>query len=97
MLRDANMQLVPELCVEQPYEPGDVVLYGEKESDGKVEITHASISLGDSMVIHSSRSRNGVYIDDIRKADYLSRHLAASVRYLGSSYFNQFNYPIRGI
>lgn len=97
LLRDANMQLVPELCVEQPYEPGDVVLYGEKESDGKVEITHASISLGDSMVIHSSRSRNGVYIDDIRKADYLSRHLAASVRYLGSSYFNQFNYPIRGI
>ena len=87
LLRDANMQLIPDLCVDQPYQPGDVVLYGEKEADGRVAITHASISLGDSIVVHSSRSRNGVYIDDIREADYLRDHLAASVRYLGSSYF----------
>ena len=87
LLRDANMQLIPDLCVEQPYQPGDVVLYGETEPDGHVGITHASISLGDHLVVHSSRSRNGVYIDDIRKSDYLCKHLAASVRYLSSSYF----------
>lgn len=91
--RDANMQLVPELCAEQPYLPGDVVLYGEPTSENSISITHASISLGNHLVIHSSRGRNGVYIDDIRSQEYLKKYLAASVRYLGSDYFRNQHLP----
>ena len=79
--RDAHMQLIPEKCVEPPFLPGDVVLYGEEEN-GKKSITHASISLGGWTVIHSSRSQNGVYIDDASIAPALKGTFAAAVRYI---------------
>jgi cell wall-associated NlpC family hydrolase len=76
--RDAHMQYIAEKSVEPPFLPGDVVLYG-KSLD---HISHASISLGGWTVIHSSRTRNGVYIDDALTASSLKGTFVAAVRYI---------------
>ena len=79
--RDAHMQYIPEKIVEPPFLPGDVVLYGKKMPE-KWSITHASISLGGWTVIHSSRSRNGVYIDNVQEVEHLRDSFAAAIRYI---------------
>lgn len=79
--RDAHMQYDASRIVEPPFLPGDVVLYGKKLPE-KWSITHASISLGGWTVIHSSRSRNGVYIDNVQEVDNLRESFAAAIRYI---------------
>lgn len=79
--RDAHMQYLPEKIVEPPFLPGDVVLYGEQTKD-RLSVTHASISLGGWTVIHSSRSRNGVYIDNVQEVDHLKKSFCAAIRYI---------------
>jgi hypothetical protein len=79
--RDAHMQYIAEQIVEPPFLPGDVVLYGNKTPE-KLSITHASISLGGWVVIHSSRSRNGVYIDNVQEVEHLRDSFAAAIRYI---------------
>jgi SH3-like domain-containing protein len=95
--RDADMQFhsgrpipcpIPNRQVQQdtpvelsPYRPGDMIFYASDEP-GADNITHVSISLGGWEVIHSSRSRNGVQVDDIRRVPHLSKSFFGGVSYL---------------
>jgi cell wall-associated NlpC family hydrolase len=63
--RDADMQHAAAKPVEPPYEIGDLFFFAESDSNRK--ITHVGISLGGWKMIHSSRSRNGVYVDDLQE------------------------------
>lgn len=62
--RDADMQFDAGRPIEEPFKPGDLFFFGSERSHRS--ISHVAISLGGWRAIHSSRSRNGVYIDDIR-------------------------------
>jgi cell wall-associated NlpC family hydrolase len=63
--RDADMQYKAAKPVEPPYEVGDLFFFSESGEDR--HITHVGICLGGWMVIHSSRSNNGVYINDLQQ------------------------------
>ena len=63
--RDADMQYAAAKPVEPPFEAGDLIFFGEGDDSGK--ITHVGISLGGWTMIHSSRSNNGVYVDDLQE------------------------------
>ena len=63
--RDADMQYAAAKPVGVPYEAGDLFFFAESDSDRK--ITHVGISLGGWKMIHSSRLRNGVYLDDLQQ------------------------------
>lgn len=63
--RDADMQHTAANPVEPPYEVGDLLFFGEGGESRN--ITHVGISLGDGRMIHSSRSNNGVYVDDLQQ------------------------------
>lgn len=73
--RDADMQFDAGRPVEAPaglaapYEPGDLLFFGELGE--RRSITHVGISLGGWRIIHSSRSRNGVYEDDVQAVEHL--------------------------
>ena len=67
--RDADMQCNAAKPVEPPFEIGDLLFFGEADSDRN--ITHVGVSLGGWKMIHSSRSRNGVYIDDVQEVGFL--------------------------
>ena len=62
--RDADMQHAAARPVEPPYEVGDLFFFAEDESSR--HISHVGISLGGWRMIHSSRTNNGVYIDDLQ-------------------------------
>ena len=67
--RDADMQFHAATPVEPPYEIGDLFFFSEGGENR--HITHVGICLGDWRVIHSSRSNNGVYIDDLQERKML--------------------------
>jgi gamma-D-glutamyl-L-lysine dipeptidyl-peptidase len=67
--RDADMQHRAAFPVEPPYEIGDLFFFAEDDSNRNT--SHVGISLGGWQMIHSSRSRNGVYVDNIQEAKYL--------------------------
>jgi gamma-D-glutamyl-L-lysine dipeptidyl-peptidase len=67
--RDADMQYAAGRKVEPPFQPGDLLFFGEKGE--KRSITHVGISTGGWHIIHSSRSRNGVYYDDVEQVEHL--------------------------
>lgn len=77
--RDADMQCDAARPVEPPFEIGDLFFFGDSGSARKV--THVGMSLGGWTVIHSSRKNNGVYVDDLQKADFLRES------YLGAGSF----------
>ena len=80
ILRDADMQKNAGRKVEPPFTCGDLVFFGD---EGNLErITHVGISLGGWEIIHSSRSRNGVYVDDIQKVPHLKETFAGGCSYL---------------
>jgi cell wall-associated NlpC family hydrolase len=80
--RDADMQMADGKPVEQPQlQPGDLVFFGD--SGDNPEITHVGISLGGWDMIHSSRSRNGVYPDNIQAVKDLRESYVGGVTYLG--------------
>jgi cell wall-associated NlpC family hydrolase len=61
--RDARLQYPVGKVVAGEPQPGDLLFFcGETNRD---RITHVGISLGGRRMIHSSRSRNGVYEDDL--------------------------------
>jgi cell wall-associated NlpC family hydrolase len=62
--RDADLQHATAKPMEAPYEIGDLFFFAESDSNRK--ITHVGISLGGWRIIHSSRARNGVYVDDLQ-------------------------------
>ena len=61
--RDADMQCQAARPVEPPFEVGDLFFFAE--DDDKLNISHVGMSLGGWKMIHSSRSRNGVYPEDL--------------------------------
>lgn len=63
--RDADMQHFAANPVEPPYEIGDLLFFAE--SDGNRKISHVGVSLGGWNMVHSSRTRNGVYVDDLQE------------------------------
>jgi hypothetical protein len=67
--RDADMQQAAAKPVAAPFEVGDLFFFAESES--KRKITHVGMSLGGWRMIHSSRGRNGVYIDDVQERQSL--------------------------
>lgn len=67
--RDADMQHAAANPVEASFEVGDLLFFTESES--KRKITHVGMSLGGWKMIHSSRGRNGVYIDDVQERQSL--------------------------
>lgn len=78
--RDADMQKTAGRAVELPFTRGDLVFFGD---EGHLErITHVGISLGGWEIIHSSRSRNGVYVDDIQKVPHLKETFAGACSFL---------------
>ena len=78
--RDADMQCDAAKPVEAPYEVGDLFFFGE--GGEQRHITHVGICLGGSMVIHSSRSNNGVYIDDLQERKSLKDILVSAGSFL---------------
>jgi hypothetical protein len=67
--RDADMQHKAAPAVKPPFEVGDLLFFGEGE--GARNITHVGMSFGGWKMIHSSRSRNGVYVDDVQEVQFL--------------------------
>lgn len=78
--RDADMQYDAGDPVEPPFKPGDLVFFGEKGESRR--ITHVGISLGGWRIIHSSRSRNGVQVDDVQAVDHLRDSYLCAARYI---------------
>ncbi len=67
--RDADLQYNAAKKIEPPFQAGDLLFFGEKGE--KRSITHVAISLGDWQIVHSSRSRNGVYYDHVEQVPHL--------------------------
>jgi gamma-D-glutamyl-L-lysine dipeptidyl-peptidase len=67
--RDSDMQSAQSKRVEPPYQPGDLFFFGDDNSTR--HITHVGISMGGYKMIHSSGSRNGVYLDDLQEKESL--------------------------
>jgi cell wall-associated NlpC family hydrolase len=59
---------------------GDLFFFAE--SDSKRHITHVGISLGGWKMIHSSRSNNGVYMDDLQQRKPLMDNLVSAGSFL---------------
>jgi hypothetical protein len=74
--RDADMQFAAGREVCEPYQPGDLLFFGEVGDLRK--ITHVAVSLGGWRIIHSSRSRNGVYEDDVQAVAHLAESFAGA-------------------
>ncbi|MBK9007584.1 MAG: C40 family peptidase [Anaerolineae bacterium] len=77
--RDADMQCDAAKPVEPPFEIGDLIFFSE---DDDKRITHVGMSLGGWKMIHSSRSRNGVYVDDIEEVKFLKDIFVSAGSYL---------------
>jgi cell wall-associated NlpC family hydrolase len=67
--RDADLQFDAGRKVELPFQPGDLLFFGEQGE--KRSITHVGICVGGWQMIHSSRSRNGVQVDDVQSVEHL--------------------------
>lgn len=84
--RDADQQYLAGEPVEPPFAPGDLLFFGG--SGGHRDISHVGLSLGPARdpdgweIIHSSRSRNGVYIDHVQMVDHLRESFVGARRFL---------------
>ena len=78
--RDADMQCSAAKPVEPPFEAGDLFFFAE--DDSRRNITHVGMCLGGWRMIHSSRSRNGVYIDDVQEVGFLKEIFAGAGSFL---------------
>ncbi len=78
--RDADLQFEAGKKVDPPFQPGDLLFYGDGEEPG--QITHVSISTGGWKIIHSSRRLNGVYYDDVLADRYLREHFIGACRFV---------------
>jgi cell wall-associated NlpC family hydrolase len=78
--RDADMQHNAAKPVKPPFEIADLLFFSEGSSDQR--ITHVGISLGGWKMIHSSRSRNGVYTDDVQEVGFLKQIFVSAGSFL---------------
>jgi len=79
--RDADMQFEAGKQVDYPFKPGDLLFFGEKGE--RRSITHVGISLGGWDILHSSRSRNGVYPDNVQDVPGLRDSFLFGATYIG--------------
>ena len=79
--RDADQQFAAGRPVEFPYQPGDLLFFGEGAGEAR-KITHVAISLGEWLIIHSSRSRNGVQEDDVQAVEHLEESFVGAKSFL---------------
>jgi len=78
--RDARLQFPVGRAVEAPFEPGDLLFFhGESDTN---RITHVGISTGGWNIIHSSRTRNGVYEEDVQSNENLRTNFAGARSFL---------------
>lgn len=78
--RDADMQHIAARPVEPPFEAGDLLFFAQNGSQRK--ITHVGVSLGGWRMIHSSRGRNGVYIDELQEDEARRRAFVSAGSFL---------------
>jgi len=84
--RDADMQFAAGQPVEPPFAPGDLLFFGA--SGDHRDVSHVGVSLGPEVdptgwtMIHSSRSRNGVYVDDVQAVGSLRERFLGGRRFL---------------
>lgn len=69
--RDADLQFAAATPVDEPFQSGDLIFFAESGSHRK--ITHVGISAGGWRMIHSSRSKNGVYEEDVQQNENLRK------------------------
>ncbi len=77
--RDADMQKEAGQPLESPNEPGDLLFFCSEEDRSR--ISHVAISLGGWKVIHSSRRRNGVAVDDVQAVPHLKETYLSACTY----------------
>ena len=80
--RDADQQFEVGQPVTFPYQPGDLLFFGEGPEEAR-KITHVAISLGGWRIIHSSRSCDGVYEDDVQAVEHLRESFAGGKTFVG--------------
>jgi cell wall-associated NlpC family hydrolase len=68
--------------VKPPFEIGDLFFFAESES--KRKITHMGMSFGGWKMVHSSRGRNGVYIDNVQEHQSLKEIYVSAGSFLRS-------------
>lgn len=87
--RDADQQFVAGEPVEPPFQTGDLLFFGGP--GGHRDISHVGVSLGavDDVetwpMVHSSRSRNGVYVDDVQAVASLRDSYRGARRFLAEN------------
>jgi cell wall-associated NlpC family hydrolase len=60
-----------------------LLFFGENGRSASPKITHVAVSLGGWRIIHSSRSRNGVYVDDVQGVAHLRESFVAARTFVG--------------
>ncbi len=78
--RDADQQYRAGTVIEPPFEPGDLLFFSDPEDNRRID--HVTISLGDWKILHSSRSHNGVYMDDVQAVQSLRQRYFGAARYI---------------
>jgi cell wall-associated NlpC family hydrolase len=78
--RDADMQHAAAQAVNPPFEVGDLLFFSENGRERR--ITHVGMSLGGWKIAHSSRARNGVYIDDVQERESLKQNFVSAGSFL---------------
>ena len=78
---DADQQFDAGRPVEFPYQPGDLLFFGEGAGEAR-KITHVAVSLGGWRILHSSRSRNGVQEDDVQAVEHLRESFVGARTFL---------------
>ncbi|MCZ7667926.1 MAG: C40 family peptidase [Chloroflexi bacterium] len=68
--RDADMQFAAGQEVQPPFKAGDLLFFGSER--GHRAVSHVGISLGGWQIVHSSRARNGVYLDEVQTTPSLN-------------------------
>jgi SH3-like domain-containing protein len=78
--RDADLQFQAARKVEPPFQAGDLLFFSAPGSVRK--ITHVGISVGGWTIIHSSRGRNGVYVEDVQASETMRQQFAGAGTFL---------------
>ncbi len=78
--RDADQQYRAGTKIEPPFEPGDLLFFGDPNNQSCID--HVGVSLGGWKLLHSSRANNGVYVDDVQEVEHLRMDFFGAASYL---------------
>jgi hypothetical protein len=78
--RDCDLQFAAGKAVEPPFRAGDLLYF---HNEARTKVGHVGIATGDGWrIIHSSRSRNGVYEEDVQVNENLRASYAGARTFL---------------